>query len=442
MTASRECKDRFEDIVALVMGELSPDATRKLADHVGVCERCQAFQDALVREERAVRTGFEALARNIGSVEQGLQARRQHASRNFSEPSHNRFRERVMSMFLAHKRVSLAAVAMLVGSVILYVSLFPRSTSAYAMEQTAEANTRVTSYHVKITPAAELGEAWIELNADGTPLHARMDLKSRHDGAKVVILTGDKAEVWLKDKGTRLFVTDNNALKQFMAQRSLFDPKLAFEELQARQKAGEVQVATKEPAKKGEPIALTVTSEKTPDRRRVYDVDPETKLVERVIEYRRRDEQWQRVSQQEYLDYNKRIDPRVFQLDVPKNVVTVDQTKQKVGLEKGTLTDEEIATKLAREFVAAVVAEDFQKAGTLVGGMPAKEMQRRFKRANIKLIRIVTVGEPTPNPKSRSIQVPVTVEMEVNGKKSTGKLLPSSRAVHGDPDRWEIIGGI
>ena len=57
-----------------------------------------------------------------------------------------------------------------------------------------------------------------------------------------------------------------------------------------------MQVATKEPAKEGQPIVLTVTSNDKPDRRREYQIDPQTKLVERVIEFRRRGDQWEQAS--------------------------------------------------------------------------------------------------------------------------------------------------
>ena len=55
-----------------------------------------------------------------------------------------------------------------------------------------EANQRITSYHVKITPAAELGETWVQLNPDGTLLRARMDLSTRSDGRKVSIVSDRK----------------------------------------------------------------------------------------------------------------------------------------------------------------------------------------------------------------------------------------------------------
>ena len=60
----------------------------------------------------------------------------------------------------------MATLTALAASLILYVALFSSSTPAYALEQTAQANDRITSYHVKVTPAPldQMGEAWIQLN--------------------------------------------------------------------------------------------------------------------------------------------------------------------------------------------------------------------------------------------------------------------------------------
>ncbi len=69
---------------------------------------------------------------------------------------------------------------------------------------------------------------------------------------------------------------------------------------------------TKEPTKEGEPITLTVTSKGEPDRRRVFEVDPKSKLVERMIEFRRRGDRWEQASQIDYLEYNEEFDPKVF----------------------------------------------------------------------------------------------------------------------------------
>ena len=120
--------------------------------------------------------------------------------------------------------------------------------------------------------------------------------------------------------------------------RKLADPKLAFERLQAEKAAGKVEVETRQPARHGEPIVLTVTSRINPDRRQVYEVNSQAKLVERCTTYRRTGQKWEQESQHQYLDYNQPIDPKVFQLEVPKDVMVLDQINRKPGLVKGDLT--------------------------------------------------------------------------------------------------------
>ena len=174
----------------------------------------------------------------------------------------------------------------------------------------------------------------------------------------------------------------------------------------------------------------------------MYEVDPDNKLVKRVIDYRHRGDQWEQVELREYLDYNQSIDPELFELELPEDVITIDQIENEVGLVKGNLSDNEIATKLAKEFVEAVIAEDFETAGALYSGIPASTLKQRFEQSQLRFLRIVKIDAATPNPKTRSILVPVSVELEVAGKKVVQELSPSSRAVDGQPDRWQIIGGI
>jgi len=442
MTLAKECNDRFEDIVALVMRELDAPAARELQEHIAVCDRCRVARDAFVEEEQEVRSAFEAVARSLGPVEQAVLQEQYHDSRVRVGVPSNHLLGRVRTMILEHKRLSVATAATVTAlavSLLLYVSLFSFSGVAYALEQTAQANDHVKTCHVRFTPAEGMSEAWIQLNPDGTPLRARMDFRKTDDGDKVVILSANKAEVWFKDKKSHLFVTEKGALTRIKQMQTEWDPKLAFEALQARKASGKVQVSTKEPTKRGEPITLTVTSHDRPDRREVYEVDPNTKLVERVTTYRRQNGQWEQVQLIEYLDYNKEIDPQVFQFDLPKDVFTVDQINRKIGLEKGNLTNDEIATKVAKQFFEALIAEDYEKAGLILEGIPAEKMKEMLGR--FKFRRIVEIGKPQPGPRPemRAIQVPVTVEMMGS---QTRKFAPLIRPVYGHPDRWGICGGI
>ena len=444
MNNAKPCNDRFEQLVALVMGELTPPEIRQLQDHLSQCDDCRATYDALVEEEKEVRSGFEALARTLGPIEQGVLGRQERRAGIRVNVFNNEFTRKVGKMIGTHKRLSAAAaaVAALAVGVMLCLTLFSSPRVAYALEQTVEAIKNVTSYHVKITPAAELGEAWVELKPDGSPLRARMDLLSPSDGPKVVILSGDKAEVWFKKKNSFVTVRDKNALDHLMKMRAVFDPKLAFEELQAAKKSGKMEVTTKEPAKKGEPITLTATSKDSPNRRDVYEVDPKSKLVQRVTVYQRDGDEWKQVEQREYLDYNKEIDPSIFKPELPKDVLRIDQLHQKIGLAQGDLTKDEIAKKVAREFFQALIAKDYKKAGLIYGGIPEEEMKKMFGR--VEFLRIVEIGKPAAgaHPDPTALQVPVKVEWKTGGSEGVREFKPYVRPVHSQRDRWGICGGI
>jgi hypothetical protein len=123
-----------------------------------------------------------------------------------------------------------------------------------------------------------------------------MDFQSPDEGAKVVILSKRKSQVWVKSKPYVLICPQEDALKHISEMRNLADPMLAFERLQAAKAAGKAQVHTKQPAKDSEPILLTATSKTDPDRREVYEVDPKAKLVERITNFRRVGEKWEQVA--------------------------------------------------------------------------------------------------------------------------------------------------
>ncbi len=455
MSAATECKDRLENLVALTLGELDVPAARELRDHLAVCIGCRRLRDALRAEEQQVRVGFASLACNLApgaaSVLDNLPVRQARSPRDLAGANHG-FLERTRLMIRSHKRAcaSTAAVLALAASLACYALLFS-SPAVYALEQTARANDKIRSCHIKITPTIYgLSEAWIQFDANGAATRIRLDFPLTEDGPKTTIISGDRAEVWFKWKNCRLICRDAEALnslmkgrasldRSFKIGRAAFDPKLAFEELQTQRKAGRVQVETEEPTRQGEPITLTVTSRDMPDRREVYEVDPATKLVQRVADFRQQDSRWERIKLREYLQYNQEIDPKVFQLDLPGDVIVVDQISRQFGLPRGDLSDEEIAIKAAREFYEALIAQDYEKAGSILGGLPAEVVRKQF--AGRKILRVVSVGKPTADRRTESLRVPVKVELERDGRKTTEDFQPFVRHLYKQPDWWNVSGG-
>jgi limonene-1,2-epoxide hydrolase len=330
-----------------------------------------------------------------------------------TERTKNHFLERMQNMILAHKRLSVVAAAMLTAlaaGVMLYVSLFSSPTTAYAMEQTAQANQYITSYHIKITPPPKdsLNELWIQFNPQGVPFRARIDYLNSSEGPYICVLSEGKCVTWFKAKNSCLLMPVGDLLKQIAQQREAYDPKLAFEKLQSQKKAGRVQIDTKEPAKPGEPITLTITHPNMPDRREVYEVDPKTKLVGRLLTYHRRGGLWESAEQRLYLDYNKAIAPEIFELNLPKDIMTADQFHQQVGLPKGKLSDKQIAVEVVRQYWQAMIAKDYAKASRMYSGITAEKLQSD----GVNWLRIVSLGEAKLHSEFHVLRVPVKVEVE------------------------------
>ena len=331
--------------------------------------------------------------------------------------SPNHTLERIQSMIRTHKRLTVAAVAALAAlaaGLIVYVAVVSSPASAYALEQTAEANDHITSCHVRITPAPRdsISEAWAQFSAGGVAIRVRADLPNTGEGPYVVLISGERCDVWFKAKNSHLVMHIDDFVTRFTNNRDFCDPKRAFEKLLADEKAGKVQVATHEPAEAGQPVMLTVTAKDSPDSRDAYEVNPVTKLVERVVHYCRRGDKWERESQREYLDYNKEIDPAVFKLDTPKDIVTIDQFNQEVGLPKGRLSDNEIACKVVRAYFEAMIAGDYAKASKMYSGFPVEKLAAEKDWCHYT--RIISVGAPKSDAKyGRVIRVPIRVEWEV-----------------------------
>ena len=284
-----------------------------------------------------------------------------------------------------------------------------RSARVSDAVQRPAAAKEVTSYHARFSQGG-MSDVWVQLNPDGTPLRARIDYPQTEDGAKAVICSAGQAAVWFKDKKGYNVFPEKDALSRVVAMRNICDPTLAFKALQARMKAGQVTIETKEPAKDGDFLTLTVTPKDTPNRRELYEVNPKTKLAERVTYSVRQGGQWKQVKLIEHLGHDKPIDPKVFDLDLPEDVVKVDSIKRPPGLVNGGLTKEQMATKVAREFFEALIAKDYDKAGLIFSGIPAERMKADFGRLNA--LRIVEIGAPTlgQHPDPTAFAVPVKVE--------------------------------
>ena len=339
----------------------------------------------------------------------------------------------------------IAAAAVIIIAVAISVTILDKSvTPAYAIEQTIEANRGLWFIHLKCEPSTNghVDEIWAQFDDNRQLINLRMNFLNTMDGPKDVVWHEGKAEVWFKAKKGIVVLREKDILAQLKMSYKSFDPKWIVEQLYQAQDSENVQIKIQESSAEGEPIIITMTKKDSPDVRTVYKVDPETKLLQQKESYKLKDGEYKFLGRIRYLDYNNPADSEIFVLKPPADVFRADQTTQKVGLAQGNLTDEEIAVEVARKFFEALIAKDYAKAGQLLEGAPADFIQKQF--GQIKFLRIVSIGSagPHPNPRTKGLVVPCTVEIEKDGEKSEMKLdRLGVRQVYNQPGRWTIFGG-
>lgn len=362
----------------------------------------------------------------------------------------------IRRIIMKSRITKLAAAAVIIIAVVLSITVWDKSIpTAYAIEQTIQASHTVRYLHLKSFKPNEdePKEFWVEFYENGEVKNVRMHMPawdSPEDGAKVTVWKENKAQVWFKKKKSLVTIRDETVAAHMLNFIEELDPKLIVERLyDGRQAQGKVEIEIDEPSNKAEPIVVTATCLPGSLRagwRVVLFVDQATKLVTAIEFYKLKDGKYHYVELIEYYDYNQPIEAEMFSLDnddIPADVMRIDQTTQKIGLAQGDLTDKEIAVKVVREFYEALIAKDYAKAGQLYSGVPADKIRERWEKMNV--VRIISIGEPVPHPMPGvgGFQVPCKIEIERDGVKSIYEPYgPGVRPVHGQPNRWNIHGGV
>ena len=178
----------------------------------------------------------------------------------------------------------------------------------------------------------------------------------------------------------------------------------------------------------------------------LFKVDPQTKLLQQIDKYELQNGEYKFLGLIQYLDYNQPVDPELFVLKLPADVLLVDQTTQAVGLEQGQMTDDEAAVETARRFWQAIVEDDFNAAGQYLEGVPGATLKKIFEeKMKVKFIEIVSVGpvQPHPNPKTGGVVVPCTLKVQKDGQVEEMTFERFGvRQVYNQPGRWTVFGGI
>ena len=453
-----ECK---ELLVVHLEGLLDESQKQAVLEHLGTCEMCRAelaglqtLQQRLVNNGKALAVETQDLASPLEDSVMNRIIREQNARLKAADQASAGLAIRRLIMKSPITKLAVAAAVIVVAIISLQYFGGP---VAYALEQTITANHSVRYLHVKIPHGEqdEPKELWIACDENGQVQSVRFQIPewaSPEDGAKWVTWNQGTAKVWFKRKNSFLICRDETIQKWVLSLVQNSDPRYAVERLSEEEKQGKLTLDIQQPSEKSQPIIVTATyasDGKSPGRQEVFHVDQSTKLVT-MIEYYRQEADGQLVyaGRQENYDYNVAIAPEMFVLDdeVPADVIRVDQVAQDVGLPQGTMTDEQVVVEVVRQFFESLKGGDYDKAGVLLGGLPAEKMKEFF--GNMKVVGIVSIGEPKPQPIPGvgGFVVPCKVEIEdADGNKLT-KEFPAIavRPVDRDSqaDRWNIHGGI
>jgi len=357
---------------------------------------------------------------------------------------------RLRSIVMRSPITKLAAAAVVVVAVVLFIGLWDKSApSAYALEQTIEANRGVRWLHIKKFTAGheEPREGWIEFGEDGQARNVRAfmpEWASPVDGPRTFVWRDATVQMWIPRQNRLATLKADSIQGQLNTMLQELDPRLALARINDLKTQGRVEAVTEESPDKATPIVVTVTylpgSEK-PGQRKVLFVDPQTKLINAMEVYQFQDGQYRRESRIELQEYNQPIDPRMFDLtnEAPANAERLNLGGVDLGLAQGQLSDEEVAVKVVRQFFESLRAGDYDAASRLLPVGNAAALKEQF--GAVKILRIVSVGPATliPGPGNKEMAVPCTIEYEENGKKSSMTLKGLQvQELPERPGRWMI----
>jgi len=328
--------------------------------------------------------------------------------------------------------------------------------AAYAFEQTVAAMQGKRSFHIRTywrSPTWIKDEYWAEFDEHGQLIRLRQAEWLGRKAPEVVVIWENqiKYQYELDDNRGEPGILLISNKKHHVDEEDLeeFDPETIVEQFNRKIGKADATVAISNSQTQNGHIVVEVSDN---DRRwrRVLRVDPETSLVLRMDTYvpydpdeDDEDESYVEGNERysrgiEVLEYNKPLDPKLFQPNFPSDTIIVDQTSGEVGMAQGDLSDKDVASEIVCRALEAWAADDYKTAGLLFGGAPKEFfMQRAFE----KPIGRIIVEEPEwmpLEPNRPRYGVKCRYVSERRGRWATTRIVYCVTTVAGQPGRWFI----
>ena len=408
--------------------------------------------------EKEIKRRFEAISQFKTKPEvtaRDLERVRQMLTKQTSEKETKRLNIwRIIMKKPIAKLVTAAAVILIA---VLGISLLQNSaTTAYAIEQTIEAGQDVRYLHFyfsSLDSNIPWKEAWLEYDDSGQIKNIRVNWYNQPSGDMVAVWKEGRTQYWTKKKKTLRFFEDEIYTKKLVGFAKRYDPTRTVENMYDLERKGDVEIEIQESPDKTKPIILTctylpntfITEGTSPQMREIVFVDQVTKLVTSIELYELKDGKYVDRGLWEYPDYDTLFEPGIFDLEgeVPADVKRLDQMTLDIGLEQTDLTKKEIAVKVVRSFLQALIAKDYDRAIKIYGYEDPDEKEgllKRFEKLNI--VRIISIDEPiTLQLDARGELVPCKVELEEDGQIIEWQIEDVfAQRVIGHPNRWRVEG--
>ena len=345
-------------------------------------------------------------------------------------------------------KVACAAVVLVILGV-LAVLLHRSASPAYALEQTIAAVKDIRYFHFQFTSPEKLDkEAWIEYDRQGSLQNVRVDFDTAGNKSAMVWSQGI-TQYWSQHSNQVSIFDDQEYTDKILYFVGRYDPKQAIRYLQERAQKGGIHMEISQSANDTDPITVTVTYDPNtflidkpkPRMRETFSIDAATRLIRRVQVDTFVEGRYVSSGAYEYMDYNQPFEPRRFDLkrEVPAGVNCFDTTGIAMGIEQGSLSNEQVVVKVVRAFLDAWAAKDYERAAQVYGYMVAGEAQSL--RDNVlqkkSILRVLSVEAPVvPARPLTGLLVPCTVEYEENGTTRTGRF--EFRVSKSSRDCWRI----
>jgi hypothetical protein len=296
-------------------------------------------------------------------------------------------------------------------------------------------------------------EAWLEYDDSGQIKNIRVNWYSQRGNDRVVVWKEGRTQFWSKKQKTLRFFEDAIYTKKMVRFAKQYDPTSTVENMYDLERKGDVEIEIEEPADKTKPIILTctwlpntfITEGTSPQMREIIFVDQVTKLVTSIGLYELDDGEYVDRGLWRYPDYDTLFEPGIFDLEeeVPADVKRLDLMILDIGLEQTDLTEKEIAVKVVRSFLQALIAKDYDRAIKIYGYEDPDEKEgllKNFEKLNI--VRIISVDDPIfPRFASGRLEVPCKVELEKDGQIIEWQIEDVfAHRVTGHPNRWRVEG--